>query len=432
MDKLKTIKILLEKLGMPKEQQSDLCCYAILAMANIGPSDKWNKATNEWTRIHDIIGFIKEKYMITYAENSRETFRKQAIHHFRTAALIEDNGRATNSPNFRYRLTKEVLDVIKDLPNEKLINSFLSKHEKLIDTYASKKEMTKMPVKINGKNFTFSTGSHNELQKAIIEEFAPRFAPNSECLYVGDTIEKDLVKDTKKLKELGFEITLHDKMPDVVLYNKEKNWLYFIESVTSVGPMDPKRIIEINAMTQNVTCGKIFVTAFLDFKTFKRFSEKLAWETEVWLADMPDHMIHLNGDKFLGPRNNDYQEKIYTNKIKKEDLKELPLFLTNREIVQSEISNWLKGDVSLHSMFSYNFASAILPFIQDDQGAAITVEGAYQVLNQKNICFIPFYPELSTNTVFIWKKYTRLSPVIDRFIKKVQEYLEKSRSLYEK
>ena len=322
MDKLKTIKILLEKLGMPKEQQSDLCCYAILAMANIGPSDKWNKATNEWTRIHDIIGFIKEKYMITYAENSRETFRKQAIHHFRTAALIEDNGRATNSPNFRYRLTKEVLDVIKDLPNEKLINSFLSKHEKLIDTYASKKEMTKMPVKINGKNFTFSTGSHNELQKAIIEEFAPRFAPNSECLYVGDTIEKDLVKDTKKLKELGFEITLHDKMPDVVLYNKEKNWLYFIQSVTSVGPMDPKRIIEINAMTQNVTCGKIFVTAFLDFKTFKRFSEKLAWETEVWLADMPDHMIHLNGDKFLGPRNNDYQEKIYTNKIKKEDLKE--------------------------------------------------------------------------------------------------------------
>lgn len=66
------------------------------------------------------------------------------------------------------------------------------------------------------------------------------------------------------------------------------------------------------------------------------------------------------------------------------------MFLTNREIVQSEISNWLKGDVSLHSMFSYNFASAILPFIQDDQGAAITVEGAYQVLNQKNICFIPF------------------------------------------
>ena len=101
---------------------------------------------------------------------------------------------------------------------------------------------------------------------------------------------------------LGFEITLHDKMPDVVLYREDKDWIYFVESVTSVGPMDPKRIVEIGQMTANVTSGMIFVTAFLDFKTFKKFSEKLAWETEVWIADMPDHMIHLNGDKFLGPR----------------------------------------------------------------------------------------------------------------------------------
>ena len=168
--------------------------------------------------------------------------------------------------------------------------------------YASKKKMTMMPVRINGADFQFSTGKHNELQKAIIEEFAPRFAPNSECLYVGDTIEKDLVKSVDKLEKLGFEITLHDKMPDVVLYREDKNWIYFIESVTSVGPMDSKRILEITEMTKNVVAGKIFVTAFLDFKTYKRFSETLAWETEVWIAEMPEHMIHLNGDKFLGPR----------------------------------------------------------------------------------------------------------------------------------
>ena len=162
--------------------------------------------------------------------------------------------------------------------------------------------MTMMPVHINGSDFQFSTGKHNELQKAIIEEFAPRFAPNSECLYVGDTIEKDLVKNTSKLTELGFEITLHDKMPDVVLYREDNKWIYFVESVTSVGPMDSKRILEIAEMTKNVTAGKIFVTAFLDFKTYKKFSEDLAWETEVWIAEMPEHMIHLNGDKFLGPR----------------------------------------------------------------------------------------------------------------------------------
>lgn len=182
------------------------------------------------------------------------------------------------------------------------MDRFLVYHKKLVDIYASKKKMTMMPVRINGNSFQFSTGKHNELQKAIIEEFAPRFAPDSECLYVGDTIEKDLVKNVDKLEKLGFEITLHDKMPDVVLYREDKNWIYFVESVTSVGPMDSKRILEINEMTKNVSAGKIFVTAFLDFKTYKRFSENLAWETEVWIAEMPEHMIHLNGNKFLGPR----------------------------------------------------------------------------------------------------------------------------------
>ena len=76
-------------------------------------------------------------------------------------------------------------------------------------------------VLVLGRNTHLSPGKHNELQKAIIEEFAPRFAPNSECLYVGDTTEKDLVKNVDKLRELGFEITLHDKMPDVVLYSEE-------------------------------------------------------------------------------------------------------------------------------------------------------------------------------------------------------------------
>ena len=159
-----------------------------------------------------------------------------------------------------------------------------------------------MPVNINGKDFKFSSGKHNELQKAIIEEFAPRFAPVSECLYVGDTIMKDLVKNVEKLSKLGFEITLHDKMPDVVLYCEDKKWLYFIEAVTSVGPMNPKRILEIEELTKDVKVGKIYVTAFPDFKTYKRFSEELAWDTEVWIAEMPEHMIHLNGDRFMGPR----------------------------------------------------------------------------------------------------------------------------------
>lgn len=303
--KIEETREFLQTIGMPKAQQADICCYVILAMAGVKPDMRWEEAANEWMRIHDIIQFANSYYGTTYAENSRETFRKQALHHFRTAALVEDNGKATNSPNYRYRLTEETLQMLRvrdTIEWQPSMRRFLHYHQSLIEMYASKKKMSMMPVKINGQDFSFSSGKHNELQKAIIEEFAPRFAPNSECLYVGDTIEKDLVKNVAKLTELGFEITLHDKMPDVVLYREDKDWLYFVESVTSVGPMEPKRILEITEMTKNVTAGKIFVTAFLDFKTYKRFSENLAWETEVWIAEMPEHMIHLNGDKFLGPR----------------------------------------------------------------------------------------------------------------------------------
>lgn len=305
MGKLEEAREFLESVGMPKAQQANICCYVLLAMADVKPETSWSDATNDWIRIHDIIQFSNHFYGTTYVENSRETFRKQALHRFRTAALVEDNGKATNSPNYRYRLTGETLKMMQAFRSSKWqegLNRFLSYHDRLIDIYASKKKMTMMPVEINGADFKFSAGKHNELQKAIIEEFAPRFAPNSECLYVGDTIAKDLVKNVDKLTKLGVEITLHDKMPDVVLYREDKDWIYFVESVTSVGPMDSKRILEITEMTKEVTAGKIFVTAFLDFKTYKKFAEELAWETEVWIAEMPEHMIHLNGDKFMGPR----------------------------------------------------------------------------------------------------------------------------------
>lgn len=305
MSKLKEAKAILNALQVPAKQQNSMCCCVLLAMANVVENMSWQQATNNWIRIHDVIVFAGSNYNIAYAENSRETIRKQAMHHFRNAAFIEDNGKATNSPNYRYRLTSEMLALLQSFGTNEWENNlaaFQRAHDSLVKLYASKRAMQKMPVQINGENFTFSPGKHNELQKAIIEEFAPRFAPNSECLYVGDTIEKDLVKNVDKLRSLGFEITLHDKMPDVVLYSEDKDWIYFVESVTSVGPMEPKRIKEIEEMTSGVRAGKVYVTAFLDFQTFKKFSENLAWETEVWIADVPDHMIHLNGDKFLGPR----------------------------------------------------------------------------------------------------------------------------------
>lgn len=198
MSKIEEAREILKELQVPAKQQADLCGYVLLAMADIKEDDEWSSAVNGWIRIHDVIAYTKENYGVAYAENSRETFRKQAMYHFRNAAFIEDNGKATNSPNYRYRLTDEMLSLIRCFGTEHWESEkqkFLQSHETLIDLYASKRTMRKMPVRINGENFTFSPGKHNQLQKAIIEEFAPRFAPNTECLYVGDTTEKDLVKN---------------------------------------------------------------------------------------------------------------------------------------------------------------------------------------------------------------------------------------------
>lgn len=304
MSKIDEAKSILKDLEVPDSQQSDICVYTFLSLLSVSEDTEWEESTNEWIRIHDVIQFIKDNYGVAYAENSRETIRKRAMHPFRDAAFIEDNGKPTNSPNYRYRITDELLEVVVSYNTtnwDSALSSFKSNHETLIDIYSSKKRMRKMPVKINGQDLTFSPGAHNLLQKLIIEEFAPRFAPHSECLYVGDTTKKDLIKNTEKLQELGFEISLHDKMPDVVLYSEENDWIYFVEAVTSVGPMNQKRVNEINNMTEEVDSGKIFVTAFLDMKDFKKFSEEIAWETEIWVASFPDHMIHMNGDKFLGP-----------------------------------------------------------------------------------------------------------------------------------
>ena len=160
-------------------------------------------------------------------------------------------------------------------------------------------------VKRTTKDYNIVTCLDIELVLNFIQFTQPKGWKKFEKVYKEKAPEKfikSLVKNIDKLKQLGFEITLHDKMPDVVLYRPDEDWLYFIEAFTSRGPMDPKRIMEIDEMTPNVKSGKIYVTAFLDFNTYKSHSHELAWETEVWLAEMPDHMIHLNGDKFLGPR----------------------------------------------------------------------------------------------------------------------------------
>ena len=79
-----------------------------------------------------------------------------------------------------------------------------------------------VPVTLpSGVHLHLSPGKHNEVQKAVVEEFAPRFAPGSRLLYLGDTAKKDLVVDSPRLAALGVAITEHDKLPDILLHHEK-------------------------------------------------------------------------------------------------------------------------------------------------------------------------------------------------------------------
>jgi adenine-specific DNA-methyltransferase len=74
-----------------------------------------------------------------------------------------------------------------------------------------------------------------------------------------------------------------------------------IEAVTSHGPVDIKRHNELKHLFRGSKAGLVFVTAFESRKAAFKYLTQIAWETEVWCADEPDHLIHFNGERFLGP-----------------------------------------------------------------------------------------------------------------------------------
>lgn len=310
MGKLEEARGILSAIGMPKQQTNDRSAYVLLALANITEADSWVSAQKPELRIVDMMNFMSTNFDKIYKPNTRETIRKDTIHQFVDGAVAERNtdstDRPTNSPNYCYCLTDEMLALIKTYGTgrwQNTLQTFIATQGTLIEKYSQQRDIVRVPVIVNGQEFSFSPGEHNSLQKAIIEEFAARFAKGAEVLYVGDTENKNLIKNREMLESIGINITDHDKLPDVVLYMQDKKWLYFVEAVTSVGPISVKRMQEIESMTVNCTAGKIYVTAFPDRKVYKKFIDQLAWETEIWIADNPDHLIHLNGDRFMGPRN---------------------------------------------------------------------------------------------------------------------------------
>jgi hypothetical protein len=165
-----------------------------------------------------------------------------------------------------------------------------------------KREMPRVPIQLaEGQKIKLSPDERNILIKKILKELCALFTPGGNLIYVGDTHSEWAYYDAEKLASLGVRIKEHGKMPDVVVYHTKKNWLVLIEAVTSHGPVDPKRRTELKKLFAGSSAGLVFVTAFMDRRAMLKYLKDISWETEVWVAASPTHLIHFNGERFLGP-----------------------------------------------------------------------------------------------------------------------------------
>lgn len=296
-------------LGLPRAQQNERSALCLLALLNLTPGKPWVDAESPLIGITPIMDWSRKHYGKEYAPNTRETFRRQTMHQFCDAGVALYNpdkpDRPVNSPKAVYQVEPAALALLRTFGTDAwrdALTTYLAERETLVARYAKEREQNRIPVEIApGKQITLSPGEHSELIRAIVEDFAPRFAPGAVLVYAGDTGDKWGYFDAPLLAELGVDVDTHGKMPDVVLHYGERNWLLLCESVTSHGPVDGKRHAELAKLFAGSKAGLVYVTAFPSRAIMGRYLGEIAWETEVWVADAPSHLIHFNGERFLGP-----------------------------------------------------------------------------------------------------------------------------------
>ena len=311
-------KILIS-LGLPRGQQNERSALCLLALLDLQPNRKWAEARNPLMGITPIMDWIRDHYSAdlvrrlkkeSYGPNTRESVRRKTMHQFVAAGLAVYNpdkpDRPVNSPAVVYQIEPSALALLRTFDTKAWhdkLTDYLAKRETLAARYAHERQQNLIPVKIApGKEITLSPGEHSELIRAIIEDFGARFVPGGVLIYAGDTGEKWGYFDAALLSKLGVSVDAHGKMPDVVLHYPERNWLLLVESVTSHGPVDGKRHAELARLFSNSNAGLVYVTAFPSRAVMSRYLGDIAWETEVWCADAPSHLIHFNGERFLGPK----------------------------------------------------------------------------------------------------------------------------------
>jgi type II restriction enzyme len=298
--------------GIPIEDKTErsLERMAMAFLAVAGITQQWTEATDHRSlKTRDIIAFNNTYFQENISSGSYDDIRRKDLKLLVLAGLVlnsSDNpNAATNDPTRGYNLETNLMRLIKTYETDQWsenLQKYLEGKTSLKDQLARKRNIEKIPIILpNGTELELSAGQHNLLQKLVIEEFLPRFGKGSQVLYIGDTANKMLYIDKDQLNKINFFKLLHDELPDIIAYHENKNWLYLIEAVHSSGSISETRLFELKKLTEKCNADLIYVTAFLNRAEFCKWASEIAWETEVWIADNPDHLIHFNGDKFLGP-----------------------------------------------------------------------------------------------------------------------------------
>lgn len=308
---------ILKELDLPSAQTNERAALTLLSLAGVGSNQSLKDSKAELHRTVDLMEFMRIEYGKDYKANTREVIRRQTLHQFMQHYLVtknrDDLERATNSGLTNYSLNEEILQVLKIYPNngwKKLVKGLVNNTAMLMHKH--KRRIAKSQVIVNLPNaaatLRLSAGAHNQLHADIVHKFLPQFASEkTQILYIGDTASidgtggKHLYTDKSLFKKLNIENLIDEKLPDIVAFDPDTQWLYLIEAVTSHGPISEKRWQELKSMLSSCNVDPVFITAFPNRAIFKKYAAEIAWETEVWISENPEHMIHFNGDRFMGP-----------------------------------------------------------------------------------------------------------------------------------
>ncbi|NJL89779.1 MAG: restriction endonuclease [Coleofasciculaceae cyanobacterium SM2_1_6] len=300
----------LKSISTPKEQQNERSALCLLALADIRPETPWTQSTAPRRRITEMMDWFRNYYGKHYAPNTRETVRRQTMHQFVQMGLVVENpdrpDRPINSPKWCYQLHQQAVSLLKTYDSEQWEEAYRNYAISVTNLLQDRnRNIPMIPMNLpGGQAIQLSSGGQNTLIKNILESFCPRFTPGGSVLYIGDAGDKFVINETQKFREMGIELDPHGKMPDIIVYYEQQDWLVIIEAVTSHGPVNLKRHNELKQLFRSSHKGLVFVTAFPSRKEMTRYLAEISWETEVWVADQPEHMIHFNGERFLGPYEN--------------------------------------------------------------------------------------------------------------------------------